>query len=348
MLTPDTFLLTDHDAYLFREGTHARLYDRLGCHLREGGAHFGVWAPNARRVSVIGEFNGWRPDEHRLAPRSDGSGIWEIDVAGVARGQAYKYRVESNYGDYWVDKADPFAFYAEVPPGRRRAPGRSTTNGATAPGWRAPRAERARRADVDLRSAPRLVAPRRRNGSCLSYRELAHAARRLRHVDLGFTHVELLPVMEHPFYGSWGYQMTGYFAPTSRYGTPQDFMYLDRRLHQHGIGVILDWVPSHFPGDDHGLAYFDGTHLYEHADPRQGFHPDWNELHLQLRPARGARIPPVAAPCSGSTSTTSTACASMRSRRCSTSTTRARKASGSRTSTAAARISTPIDFLRAA
>ena len=116
MLTPDTFLLTDHDAYLFREGTHARLYDRLGCHLREGGAHFGVWAPNARRVSVIGEFNGWRPDEHRLAPRSDGSGIWEIDVAGVARGQAYKYRVESNYGDYWVDKADPFAFYAEVPP----------------------------------------------------------------------------------------------------------------------------------------------------------------------------------------------------------------------------------------
>ena len=275
MLTPDTFLLTDHDAYLFREGTHARLYDRLGCHLREGGAHFGVWAPNARRVSVIGEFNGWRPDEHRLAPRSDGSGIWEIDVAGVARGQAYKYRVESNYGDYWVDKADPFAFYAEAPP---RTASRAWSldyewgDGA----WMAER--RARNAlNAPLSTYEVHLGSWRRdaNGSFLSYRAAAHALADYV-ASIGFTHVELLPICEHPFYGSWGYQTTGYFAPTARYGEPQDFMYLVDVLHRSGIGVILDWVPSHFPGDEHGLAYFDGTHLYEHADRRQGFHPDWN------------------------------------------------------------------------
>lgn len=265
--------LTDEDLYLFNEGSHVRAYEKLGAHPVEGGTWFAVWAPNAERVSVIGTFNGWEADCHPLEPRGS-SGIWEGFVPGVGPGALYKYRIRSRYGGYTVDKADPFAFCTETPPGtaslvwdltypwndRTWMEGRSAHNALEAPiaiyevhlgSWR-----------------------RREDGGFLTYRELAHQlASYVR--EMGFTHVEFLPVMEHPYYGSWGYQVTGYFAPTSRYGSPQDFMYLVDTLHQNGIGVILDWVPSHFATDDHGLAFFDGTHLYEHADPRKGWHPDW-------------------------------------------------------------------------
>ncbi|MBI4299673.1 MAG: 1,4-alpha-glucan branching protein GlgB, partial [Chloroflexi bacterium] len=266
--------------YLFNEGTHVRLYDKLGGHPAKvngvEGAFFAVWAPNARRVSVIGDFNGWDNRKHPLRSNKS-SGIWEGFVPGVPKGCLYKYHIESSYGGYQVDKADPLAFYAETPPGtasrlwdleyawgdREWMEGRASRNVLDAP---------LAVYEVHLGSWMR-----RENGGFLSYREtaprLADYVRRL-----GFSHVELLPVMEHPFYGSWGYQTTGYFAPTSRYGTPQDLMYLIDYLHERGIGVILDWVPSHFPSDEHGLGFFDGTHLYEHADPRRGLHPDWDSL----------------------------------------------------------------------
>jgi len=267
-------VLTDHDIYLFREGSHTRLYEKLGCHLHASGegGHFAVWAPNAREVSVIGEWNGWR-DADRLAPRWDSSGIWEGEVSGVRRGSVYKFRIVSNVGNRTFDKADPFALCTEVPPaGGSRAWTLDYDWGDAE--WMA---QRARRNALD---APMSIYEvhagswRRRDGAFLGYRDFAHAL--AEHMAAtGFTHVELLPVTEHPFYGSWGYQTTGYFAPSARYGTPQDFMYLVDYLHQRGIGVLLDWVPSHFPDDPHGLAQFDGSHLYEHADPRQGYHPEW-------------------------------------------------------------------------
>jgi 1,4-alpha-glucan branching enzyme len=268
-------LLTDHDIYLFKEGSHARLYEKLGSRItRRGTAHFAVWAPNAREVSVIGEFNGWNAAANALQPRSDGSGIWEGDVAGVEVGTAYKYRIVSPYGSA-VDKGDPFAFYWEEPP--RTASrvwnldyqwgdaawmrGRAEHNALTAP---------MSTYEVHLGSWRRGA-----DGKFLSYRAIA--VELVEHMNkMGFTHLEIMPITEHPFYGSWGYQTTGYFAPTARYGTPQDFMHFVDTLHQNGIAVILDWVPSHFPNDEHGLYRFDGTHLYEHADPRQGYHPDWN------------------------------------------------------------------------
>jgi len=267
--------LTEHDAYLFREGTHARLYERLGCHLdaKNKGARFGVWAPNARAVSVIGDWNGWRAGADKLAPRGDGSGLWEGSVRGAERGQAYKFRIESNAGGHVAEKADPFAAACELPP--------ATGSRAWTLEYEWGDAEWMKtRGPKNALAAPMSVYEvhagswKRKDGAFLGYRELAHAlADYVR--ETGFTHVELMPITEHPFYGSWGYQTTGYFAPTARYGTPQDFMYLVDHLHQAGIGVILDWVPSHFPADAHGLAFFDGTHLYEHADPRQGFHPEW-------------------------------------------------------------------------
>jgi 1,4-alpha-glucan branching enzyme len=271
-------VLTDHDIYLFKEGSHGRLYEKMGCHLatRDGvaGAHFAVWAPNARSVSVIGDFNGWDPGLHPLAARWDGSGIWEGFVPGVARGQSYKYRVRSTHRGYEVDKADPFGVCSEVPP--RTASRAWNLEYVWADGdWMASRRSRnALGAPMSIYEV-HLGSWRRGDGNrFLAYREMAHPlAEYVR--ETGFTHVELLPVTEHPFYGSWGYQTTGYFAPTARYGTPQDFMYLVDTLHQHGIGVILDWVPSHFPNDAHGLAYFDGTALFEHADPKQGYHPEW-------------------------------------------------------------------------
>jgi len=273
--------LTDHDIFLFKEGTHARLAEKLGAHItrRDGqdGVHFAVWAPNAAAVSVKGDFNGWNNQSHLMTVRGDGSGVWEGFVPGIVSGACYKYRICSREGGYEVDKADPCGVFSEVPP-RTGSRVWDTAYEWSDDDWMAQRqAANALDApmsiyEVHLGSWRRV--PEDGNRS-LSYRELApQLADHMR--DMGFTHVELLPVTEHPFFGSWGYQTTGYFAPTSRQGTPQDLMYLIDHLHQAGIGVILDWVPSHFPSDEHGLAYFDGTYLYEHADPRQGYHPEWN------------------------------------------------------------------------
>jgi 1,4-alpha-glucan branching enzyme len=266
-------VLTDHDIYLFREGTHAQLHSKLGCSVSGAGAGFAVWAPNAAAVSVIGDWNGWRAGEDALTARADGSGIWEGHAPAARRGQAYKYRIGSQVNGYVVEKCDPYGVCCELPPATASRiwtleydwhdsawmAGRGQRNGLDAP-----------MSIYELHAG----SWRRKDGNFLNYRELAHAL--ADHVrDLGFTHVELMPITEHPFYGSWGYQTTGYFAPTARYGDPQDLMYFVDHLHEKGIGVILDWVPSHFPADEHGLVFFDGTHLYEHADPQQGFHPEW-------------------------------------------------------------------------
>jgi 1,4-alpha-glucan branching enzyme len=269
-------MLTDHDIYLLREGTHTRLYADLGCHLdvAGGGAEFAVWAPTARAVSVSGEWNGWRADADPLAVRPDGSGVWEGRVSGARHGHAYKFRIESNVGGCVVDKADPFAFASELPPATASRVWSLDYDWNDGEWMRTRRARNALDAPMAIYEV-HLGSWRRREGAMLGYRELAPLlADHLQ--STGFTHVELLPITEHPFYGSWGYQTTGYFAPTARYGTPQDLMYLVDTLHARGIGVILDWVPSHFPADAHGLGSFDGTYLYEHADPKQGFHPEWN------------------------------------------------------------------------
>jgi 1,4-alpha-glucan branching enzyme len=267
--------ITEHDIYLFKEGNHARLYEKLGCQLLDDEtAHFAVWAPNARAVSIIADWNGWNPGANALNPRWDGSGIWETTVSGAHPGAAYKYRIVSQY-QQTLEKGDPFAFYWEEAPRTASRVWQLDYNWGDEAWMR----ERGRRNALDAPMSTyelHLGSWRRdRDGRSLGYRAIAGPL--VEHVkNLGFTHVEVMPVTEHPFYGSWGYQTTGYFAPTSRYGTPQDFMYLVDTLHQNGIGVILDWVPSHFPNDEHGLYRFDGTHLYEHADPKQGYHPDWN------------------------------------------------------------------------
>ena len=275
-----TSLVTSQDLYLFNEGTHARLWERLGSHAAErdgeAGAQFAVWAPNAGSVSVIGDFNGWQPGVTPLQPR-ESSGIWEGFVPGVTRGATYKYHVVSRDGVHRVDKADPYAVHAETPPKTGSVVWDLDYEWADAE-WMKTRSERTGlAAPVSIYEVHAGSWMRGADGEPLTYRELADVLPAYLD-DMGFTHVEFLPLMEHPFYGSWGYQVTGFFAPTSRYGTPQDLMYLIDRLHQEGIGVIFDWVPSHFPTDEHGLAYFDGTHLYEHADPRRGFHPDWKTL----------------------------------------------------------------------
>ena len=270
-------MLSDQDVYLFREGSHGRLHERLGCHLDAvgAGASFAVWAPNARAVSAIGDWNGWRPDADPLTVRADGSGIWEGYCAEARAGHAYKYRITSKDGAQVPDKADPFAFFAEESPLTASRIWSLDHDWGDAE-WMAGRhARNALDAPISIYELHVGSWRRHPDGRFLSYRELAEALAPYLH-ETGFTHVELMPLTEHPFYGSWGYQTTGYFAPTSRYGTPQDFMYLVDHLHRNGIGVILDWVPSHFPTDAHGLAQFDGTHLYEHEDPRQGFHPEWN------------------------------------------------------------------------
>jgi 1,4-alpha-glucan branching enzyme len=278
----DVSMLTNDDLFLFNEGSHYRLYEKLGAHPimadGVGGTHFAVWAPNAKQVSVIGEFNGWDKSSHPLRPKGQ-SGIWEGFIPGVAQGTLYKYYLVSHRRGYHVEKADPFAFYNETPPKTASVVWSLEYSWGDQAWMEKRRACNALDApvsvyEVHLGSWQRVPEEKNRY---LSYRELApRLAEYLK--QLGFTHVEFLPVMEHPFYGSWGYQVTGYFSPTSRYGTPQDFMYLVDYLHQHDIGVILDWVPSHFPNDEHGLGYFDGTHLYEHGDPRQGIHPDWNSF----------------------------------------------------------------------
>jgi 1,4-alpha-glucan branching enzyme len=267
-------LLTEHDIYLFREGTHATLYRNLGCHLApKGGASFGVWAPNARSVSVIGDWNGWKAGVDVLQPRWDHSGIWEGEVAKVERGHAYKFAITNVHGAH-EERADPYAFHCEIAPASASKAWSLEYEWGDGD-WMAGRAKRnAMEAPFSVYEV-HLGSWRRDAGNALpTYRDIATPLAEYARW-LGFTHVELMPITEHPFYGSWGYQTTGYFAPTSRYGTPQDFMFLVDVLHQHGIGVILDWVPSHFPEDPHALAKFDGTHLYEHADPRLGFHPEW-------------------------------------------------------------------------
>jgi 1,4-alpha-glucan branching enzyme len=275
------------DLYLFNEGTQERLYRHLGAHPQYGvagagrtlaGTRFAVWAPNARYVSVIGDWNGWDKAALPLRER-EGSGVWEGFAPGVGCGAHYKYHVASRHGAHRADKADPLAFHAETPP-RQASIVWELDHAWGDAAWMAQRGARQTLAapisiyELHLGSWRRL--PEEGNRS-LSYREIA--PRLADHVSrLGFTHVQLMPVMEHPFYGSWGYQDTGFFAATSRYGTPQDLMEMIDLLHQRGIGVLLDWVPSHFPTDEHGLAFFDGTHLYEHADPRKGFQPDWGSL----------------------------------------------------------------------
>jgi 1,4-alpha-glucan branching enzyme len=273
-------LLTDFDIHLFKTGKHFRLYEKLGAHQvthnGNSGTFFAVWAPNAREVSVIGNFNHWQKGSHKLSPRWDESGIWEGFFPGIHKGDAYKYSITSNSGEL-LEKADPFAFYAEIAPNTASIvwePGHTWTDGE----WQQKKRNEAGNAkpysvyEVHFGSWRRKVEEDNRS---LTYAEMSSEL--VSYVkDLGFTHVEFLPLMEHPFYGSWGYQLTGYFAPTSRYGQPEQLMELVDAFHKEGIGVILDWVPSHFPGDAHGLFRFDGTHLYEHADPRKGFHPDWS------------------------------------------------------------------------
>jgi len=273
-------LLTDHDIYLLKEGNHFRLFEKLGSHVitvsGQKGVHFAVWAPNAEKVSVIGDFNGWDRDTHPLKVREDESGIWEGFITGLGHGTVYKYHIASRYNGYEVDKGDPFAFKWEVPPKTASIvwdlhydwndgewmEQRHKQNSLEGP-----------LSVYEMHHGSWRRVPEEGNRS-LTYQEMTgYLPDYLK--QMAFTHVEFLPLMEHPFYGSWGYQTVGYFAPTARYGNPEDFMHLVDRLHQNGIGVILDWVPSHFPADEHGLVYFDGTYLYEHSDPKKGFHPEW-------------------------------------------------------------------------
>ncbi|MGH7483246.1 MAG: 1,4-alpha-glucan branching protein GlgB [Longimicrobiales bacterium] len=276
----DVAWLGDVDLHLFNEGSHFRLYEKLGAHPTEvdgvAGTHFAVWAPNAARVSVVGGFNGWAEDAHALRGVAD-SGIWTGFVPGVGAGAVYKYHIRSHQRGFRVNKADPFGFRHELPPATASVVASLDYDWGDA-AWletRAPRmALEAPQSIYEVHLGSWMRSPER-GGRFHTYREFAPLLGDYLERN-GFTHVEFLPLMEHPFYGSWGYQTTGFFAPTSRFGGPTDFMYLVDHLHRRGIGVILDWVPSHFPTDEHGLGYFDGTHLFEHGDPRQGYHPDWN------------------------------------------------------------------------
>jgi 1,4-alpha-glucan branching enzyme len=272
--------ISEFDLYLLAEGTHYRAYEKLGAHLTEKdgkhGVQFAVWAPNAKRVSIIGDFNNWNPAAAIMRPTT--AGIWEGFVPDIGQGATYKYHVESRLRDYKVDKADPYGFAAEIRPKTASRVWDLESYPWRDDSWMADRGKINSLGspisfyEVHLGSWQRVLEEGNR---WLTYRELAPLLADYVH-DAGFTHVEFLPVMEHPFDGSWGYETTGYFAPTSRFGTPDDFMYFVDYLHQRGIGVVLDWVPAHFPKDEAGLGYFDGSHLYEHEDPRQGEHPDWN------------------------------------------------------------------------
>jgi len=275
----DESIMTDYDIFLFKQGTHYTLYQKMGAHkitAKDGtkGVFFAVWAPNAQAVSVVGDFNRWNTSSHPMEIRWDGSGIWEAFIPGLAKWELYKFRIKNSLGEY-KDKMDPFSSLFEI------APRTSSILHWPDYKWNDSEWMGERKKHTSL-SAPwsvyelHLGSWKRRwsDGMSLSYRELAEELPRYCK-EMGFTAVEMLPVMEHPFYGSWGYQTLGYFAPSSRYGTPEDFMFLVDKLHQAGIAVIFDWVPSHFPVDDFGLARYDGTALYEHQDPQKGFHPDW-------------------------------------------------------------------------
>jgi 1,4-alpha-glucan branching enzyme len=274
-------LFTDFDIDLFKAGKHFRLYEKLGAHLLEvdgvKGVYFAVWAPSARSVSVVGDFNFWIQGDHQLQVRWDSSGIWEGFIPGIEKGTTYKYKIQSNNDGIIIEKADPFALYCEHPPHTASVVWDLDYQ------WQDKKWMETRKEHNDL-DKPYSVYEvhlgswkRNAEGKFLTYLELA--------VDLvnyiketGFTHVEFMPIMEYPYDPSWGYQLVGYFAPTSRFGTPQEFMVLVDKLHEAGIGVILDWVPSHFPEDAHGLGFFDGSNLFEHPDRRKGYHPDWKSL----------------------------------------------------------------------
>ena len=275
-------LLTDFDVYLFKQGKHFKLYEKLGAHLVENegvkGTLFAVWAPNAAQVSVVGDFNGWSPEEAPMEPRLDGSGIWELFVPGVGHGSLYKYMIRNAQTGWVLEKFDPFAFFNELPPKRASivwdlsyewndtAWQKKAKRGSLQQPWSV--------YEVHAGSWKKSGAG---EADYISYRDMAEQL--VPYVkEMGFTHVEFLPLTEHPYAGSWGYQTTGYFAPTSRFGDPQDLMYLIDAFHKEGIGVIMDWVPSHFPEDNYALAQFDGTRLFEHEDPRKGYHPDWKSL----------------------------------------------------------------------
>jgi 1,4-alpha-glucan branching enzyme len=274
--------ISQFDLHLLSEGKHYRSFDKLGAHLRTvngtTGVHFAVWAPNAEQVDVIGDFNGWTMGATPLQLRHD-AGVWEGFVPRVGAGSLYKYRVVSRFNGYVSERADPYGFGAEIRPQTA-----SEVVDLDAYAWH-DETWMVHRGETNWRAAPLSIyevhlgswkrSPE--HGGWLTYRALADELARYV-LEMGYTHVQLLPITEHPFDGSWGYQTIGYYAPTSRFGSPLDFMSFVDTLHQAGIGVLLDWVPAHFPSDGHGLAYFDGTHLYEHADPRQGRHPDWNTL----------------------------------------------------------------------
>jgi 1,4-alpha-glucan branching enzyme len=276
-----TGLLSAKDLEGFNAGRDARAFEKLGARpgVHDGveGTFFAVWAPDAQRIEVVGDFSDWQGrDEAALGP-IEGTGVWQGFVRGVTRGQRYKYRVHSRHDGYVCDKADPYGRLHEVAPGTASIVWHANDFAWGDAEWMKSRGKRQALDapisiyEVHLGSWRRV--PEEGNRS-LGYREIAGPL--ADHVERhGFTHVELMPIAEHPFFGSWGYEVTGYFAPTHRYGKPEDFMYLVDYLHERGIGVLLDWVPAHFPADEHGLVYFDGTHLYEHADPRQGFHPEW-------------------------------------------------------------------------
>jgi 1,4-alpha-glucan branching enzyme len=276
-------LLTDYDLYLMGEGTHYQKYEKLGAHIREiaevRGAHFGVWAPNAMRVSVVGDFNSWDGRVHPMRHRGS-SGVWEIFLPGLGEGTLYKFEIKSRVKNQLGLKSDPYGFAAEMRPKTASVVTNIDCYKWNDAAWMEARASRDWLHSPMCTYEVHLGAWRRRveeGHRWLTYRELADEL--IPYVKgLGYTHIELLPIMEHPFDASWGYQTVGYYAVTSRYGTPSDFMYFVDRCHQEGLGVILDWTPAHFPRDAHGLAFFDGTHLYEHADPRKGAHPDWGTL----------------------------------------------------------------------
>ncbi len=272
-------LLSEFDLYLIGEGTHYRIYDKLGAHARTiddvSGVNFGVWSPNANTVSVVGNFNGWDDRRHPMR-KHYANGVWELFIPGIGEGELYKYHIKTDDGET-LEKADPYAAATEVPPNTA-----SIVANLQRYEWRDEEWIKRRRRGNFLEEPisvyeVHLGSWQRNDGEWIGYRELAH-----RLVDycreMGFTHLELLPVSEHPFYGSWGYQPVGHFSVTGRYGPVEDFMYFVDHCHQNGIGVILDWVPAHFPRDGHGLRLFDGTALYEHEDPRRGEHPDWGTM----------------------------------------------------------------------
>ena len=338
-------LLTEYDLHLLSEGTHWQSYTKLGAHLRNiggvEGVNFAVWAPNAQGISVIGDFNDWDARRHPMRKHIP-SGIWELFIPGLGEGTLYKFRVKQSDGEE-VDKSDPYGFAAELPPRTASKVADLDRYHWHDEQWLAARPQ-TQALDKPMSFYEVHLGSWRRPGDdpyrWLTYRELAHQL-----VDyckeMGYTHIELLPVSEHPFSGSWGYQTVGYYAATSRYGSPQDFMYFVDHCHQNNIGVVVDWVPAHFPKDNHGLRRFDGTAVYEHDDPRKASIPTGARSSSTTAATRSATSSSPT-PCSGSTNTTSTASASTPSPACSISTTAAKPANGSPTNTAAAKTCRPF------